>query len=871
MQKLGIPSMKTLDQLKSLSGSLSGSTKNYSFPSRQSSESLSSGSFANLKLTAEKLVKEQASVKTDLEMANTKLKKSMEYIRVLEEKLQNAFNENAKLQVKQKEDEKLWKGLDSKFSSTKTLCDQLTETLQYLAGQVQDAEKDKEFFDGKLSASSKAIDSLNQQLGGLSLKLGSAEETIKTREKELEELKTDKNERNKIYLEEQCRTAKLIDEKDAMLKEFQATAAANRLAIESLNSKVEGVQCELRVKEDETKRLMTSLENLEKQKSDFQLSSKIFAEKLARSQEEVKNFEGLVHVLAAQLVELDKQNANFTNKFDELNSSYGKYFKIVQQERALAVGHVRKQYDQLHDKFLCITSDKKALELVNEELSDRSMELQKAKESVMAQLSEERLSASEKIQSLESEVETLMSKKNETEMLVSKLEETIDILSEKSRSSESQMKEFLQKISLLEIENKDMAEKLQAEIQEKAEEADALRNENEKYGQNVDSLQKQIGQLQSVLEEKEQLLVQYKEREKKLEDRITENQASLIMLGKKLAEAEKQHDVMLESKQLELSRHLKEISQRNDQAINEIRNRYDVEKLEIVNKEKEKSDKAILEMERKCEQKLSECKEEARLQVVRTQEEHANLVLRIQQEHDRKEMSLKAIHSDELKRVQLLSENELRERTTQLRNEHDAQMKALRCEHEDECRKLEDELDLQKSKEERQRALLQLQWKVMSDKPNDDQEVNSKRVYSISSSKSKDPGGGKRSRISLGRPENEGQDSPYLKEAQTPVTKILKKVENANTGTVMNIPKHHKKVTHHEYEVEMNNGRTVTKRRKSRSTVMFEDPKKNKRMNTPRSRTPKTVVKRVRGGSNIGDLFSEGSLNPYADDPYAFD
>lgn len=32
----------------------------------------------------------------------------------------------------------------------------------------------------------------------------------------------------------------------------------------------------------------------------------------------------------------------------------------------------------------------------------------------------------------------------------------------------------------------------------------------------------------------------------------------------------------------------------------------------------------------------------------------------------------------------------------------------------------------------------------------------------------------------------------------------------------------------------------------------------------------------IKGGghakpSNIGDLFSEGSLNPYADDPYAFD
>jgi len=69
---------------------------------------------------------------------NSKLKKSQEYVHALEEKLQNALNENAKLKVKQKEDKKMWKGLESKFSSTKTLCDQLTETLQQLAGLVQD-------------------------------------------------------------------------------------------------------------------------------------------------------------------------------------------------------------------------------------------------------------------------------------------------------------------------------------------------------------------------------------------------------------------------------------------------------------------------------------------------------------------------------------------------------------------------------------------------------------------------------------------------------------------------------------------------------------------------------------------------------------
>lgn len=71
-------------------------------------------------------------------MQNNKLKKSLEHIRALEEKLQSAFNENAKLKVKQKEDEKLWNGLESKFSSTKTLFDQLTETLQHLSSQVHD-------------------------------------------------------------------------------------------------------------------------------------------------------------------------------------------------------------------------------------------------------------------------------------------------------------------------------------------------------------------------------------------------------------------------------------------------------------------------------------------------------------------------------------------------------------------------------------------------------------------------------------------------------------------------------------------------------------------------------------------------------------
>ncbi|KAL1170851.1 hypothetical protein V6Z11_A05G240700 [Gossypium hirsutum] len=838
MQKLGFPSIKNLDHFKSLSRSGFGTAKTFSFSSRPSSDSVSLGSFANLKLTAEKLVKEQASVKTDLELANCKLKKSMEHIRVLEEKLQNAFNENAKLKVKQKEDEKLWKGLESKFSSTKTLCDQLTETLHHLASQIQNAEKDTEFFEVKVSESSKAIDSLNEHMEGLSLKLSSAEETIRNRGKEIEELKFEKEENDRLYKDERCKIANLIEEKDALIKKFEATIAANKLAAESLNSKMGEVQLELRSKDDEIKCLLTTQENLEKENSNLLLGNNECAKKLSISLQEIKHLEGFVAVLASQLVELDKQNLTFTDKFDELNSLYNTCFKLVQQEKDLAAEHAQKKYEQLHDKFLCITSERDALELVNQKLNSKIIELQKAQESVMAQLSEECHLAERRIQKLESEAENLVSKKIETENLVSKLEKKIDTLSESSRSSENKMQDLLLKISALEMENKDNTEKMQAEILGKKEEIDILEKEREKHEAQVNSLEKHVGQLQVMVEEKEQLILQYKEREKKLEVQISENQAILATAESKLVEARKQYDVMLESKQIELSRHLKEISQRNDQAINDIRRKYDMEKQEIVKLEKEK-------------------------------------VTCLQQENDRKEQILKADHHEELKRAQLQAEDELRKKTTALRNEHEVQMKALRCQFEDECKKLQEELNLQKSKEDRQRALLQLQWKVMSDKPKEEQEVNSRRDYSISSVKKKDSGFEKRTQHALVRPEEEEKESPFPGVTQTPVSKLLKKVENTNTGSVRSIPKHHKKVTHHEYEVETSNGRTITKRRKTRSTVLFEDPRKHKKVRTPKANTPASFVKGTKGcqpnASNIGDLFSEGSLNPYADDPYAFD
>ncbi|XP_050377120.1 synaptonemal complex protein 2-like [Argentina anserina] len=873
MQKLGFPSMRSLDQFKSLSKSASGAPpKTFAAYSSRPPESTSSGSFANLKLTAEKLVKEQASVKTDLEMANTKLKKSMDHIRVLEEKLQNAFNENAKFKVKQKEDEKLWKGLESKFSSTKTLCDQLTETLQLLASQVQDAEKDREFLEGKLSASSIALDGLSQQMNDLTIKLESSEETIRNREKELQEHRLEKEETDKLYRNEQCRTANLIEEKDNMIKNFEETLATNRLATESLNTKLGEVHLELKLKEDEIRRLKAAQENLETEKHNLHLSKDTLVKKLDVSVLEIKNLEGFVHLLTARLTELDRQSLIFVEKFDKLNSLYEACFQLVNQERDLSAKLAQRQYDQLHNRFLNLTSEKDAIKMVNQELNNRVMELQKVQEAIMEQLTEESRTARERIQKLEFETEILISKKIETEKLVSELELQIDYLSESSRSSENKMQDLLIKLSALETENKGNTEKLQVEIQKKEEQIDGLLKDGETHEQHVDLMNKQVSQLHSTLEEKEQLIVQYKELEKNLEEQITENRASLTAAETRLVEDKKQYDLMLESKQLELSRHLKDISQRNDQAINDIRRKYEVEKLEIINMEKQKAENLVREREIECEKKLEECKEESRQHLIRIQEEHAALVSNLQHEHDDKERSLKAKHSEELKQIQLQAENELREKVTLMRNEHEAQLRALRLQHEDEIKKLQEDLDLQKTKEEKQRALLQLQWKVMSDNPEEEQELNSKKEYSISSRRNPVRRRGQRS---LRRQEHDKKDSPLVGATHTPVSTLLKKAsENMNSPSVMNISKHHNKVIRDEYEVETGNGRTI--KRKTRSTVMYEDPRKHKRTNTPKVKSPRSVVKGSKGEnqprpSNIGDLFSEGSLNPYADDPYAFD
>ncbi|KAH9624459.1 hypothetical protein KSS87_008149, partial [Heliosperma pusillum] len=166
-----------------------------------------------------------------------------------------------------------------------------------------------------------------------------------------------------------------------------------------------------------------------------------------------------------------------------------------------------------------------------------------------------------------SEVEALASKKTEAEKLAAHLEAQVGNLSESLKVASNEKNELLLKLSELECEKKENAEKLLADVQKKEEEVDGFQKDVLKLNQQVQSLETQVSKLDAAIEEKQQLILQAMEKEKRLEDEKDEIQAQLVALECKLKEAKKQYDTMLDNKQSELSRHLKEISHRNDQVI----------------------------------------------------------------------------------------------------------------------------------------------------------------------------------------------------------------------------------------------------------------------------------------------------------------
>ncbi|CAD6221015.1 unnamed protein product [Miscanthus lutarioriparius] len=603
--------------------------------------------------TGEKPVDEQASVNTDLEMAHVKLRRATEQINLLEGKLQQAVNENAKLKVKQTEDSKLWQGLDWKLSSTKTLCDQLTETLQQLASQTEKAEEDKKFFEEMLGKNSKDLDEFNCLLGDLSTKLEDAEQKIISGRQEMLQIKQEKEEMDQRYKERLYSNDTTIKEKDSLIKQLEGSVEENKSRLICIDSRLQCMEQELKLKDDDN-----------------------------------KDLKELLSSFMVKVTELDKEHSSVSSHVSRLISSFERFYEMAQEEKMLMARSSKDKFEHLQSQYVDLTSENSALKTEIEELKSRLIELQRTQEIVMVQHVEECQVAEDKIRRLESEAEVSASNINKLEKLASKLQGRIQKLLEDSTLAENHKQKFLQKILNLESDNQELLGQVQSIMEEKSNNAESLQGEITKRDQQVNTLENQINQLRSVLDEKEQFYHCSVEREKTLEDQKLQVEASLSSTECQLSEAKRQYDLMLEGEKIELSKQLKELSLKNDKVINEIRKKYELEKIEITNAEKEKAEKLIREIENKCNEKISQNKYDSERYLIWLNEEHGTMVARIQQDNEHKESTLWAYHKEELQRIQSRAEIELRERLSLLRKEHELQIKSLRMHHEEECQRM---------------------------------------------------------------------------------------------------------------------------------------------------------------------------------------
>ena len=91
--------------------------------------------------------------------------------------------------------------------------------------------------------------------------------------------------------------------------------------------------------------------------------------------------------------------------------------------------------------------------------------------------------------------------------------------------------ELLQKILKLESDNQELLGQMQSIMEEKSNNAESLHGEITKRDQQVDTLENQINQLRSVLDEKEQLYLCSVQKEKTLEEQKLQVYVFLVLLN----------------------------------------------------------------------------------------------------------------------------------------------------------------------------------------------------------------------------------------------------------------------------------------------------------------------------------------------------
>eukprot|EP00897_Mesotaenium_endlicherianum_P000359 jgi/Mesen1/10323/ME000796S09701 len=255
----------------------------------------------------------------------SKVEKAEGALKTMELRLQEAKIENAKLIVKQKEDAKMWKGLDAKYLPTKALFDQMMDTFAQIEHQVQQGEEIRDCLQDKLVERHNFYDEMQSHTKQLISERDQAEADFKSSKTKLQDMEKEKECLEEMLKKSSADMEKLVTEKDLSVQEnedLQKALEETKLSLTSAHAQIEE---ELRRKKIEVVELQ---------------------EKIAAGEEELGRTMENCSALQRTLVEKDNHIKQSSADSDAKLEQYQRELSLLEEKYDLSLAAERENYNK---------------------------------------------------------------------------------------------------------------------------------------------------------------------------------------------------------------------------------------------------------------------------------------------------------------------------------------------------------------------------------------------------------------------------------------------------------------------------------------------------------------------------------------------
>ncbi|KAL2645504.1 hypothetical protein R1flu_013091 [Riccia fluitans] len=360
--------------------------------------------FTLLKLTAEKMMQEEAGLRSEVSILRTKCLKSEEDVRDLESKVLELNNEITVLKVEHNEDVKLWQGLDSKFLATSTFSNHLAETLTLLESQLKGAEQSKSVLEEKLAEREKFYVETKAHIDATSEKLkhleGSNVECMRKHthvqvladEATIAKLSGIIQQQTATLTSEVDKSKKLTCEIDELQEQVHQAALKrdeDKKVIESKTAELHLVTKNLLSKSEDVTSLQDKNLTLVQAKGELELQLKDLENSLKLEQKDSSTLREKVETLNLRIVELQHTNEAATRTIENLNSERARKAEQVEEEKKEQQNRVNELTHKLseYEKYREATSQSlleksKEIETLLRRVAERDAELETTKDQV---------------------------------------------------------------------------------------------------------------------------------------------------------------------------------------------------------------------------------------------------------------------------------------------------------------------------------------------------------------------------------------------------------------------------------------------------------------------------------------------------------